>query len=232
MVDPGQVETRLDEPTAALDRAAADFVDWRPRLFGVAYRILGSTSEAEDIVQDVWLRWQTTDRTVVNDPPAFLATMATRLAINVTQSARARREACVGTWLSELPGLPGLTGTGADPALGAEQGEALEHAVLLLLEKLSPTERAAFLLREAFEYDYDQIASLLQLSEGNTRQVVSRARKRIAGERHLPVSSWKHRRTLEAFLVASRTGDLATLESLLVSDVVGYSAGTGIAHAA
>jgi RNA polymerase sigma-70 factor (ECF subfamily) len=226
MLAPGQIETRLVQPAAALDRAAADFVDWRPRLFGVAYRILGSTSEAEDIVQDVWLRWQTTDRTVVNDPPAFLATMATRLAINVTQSARVRREACGGTR------LPELAGTGADPALGVEQGEALELAVLLLLEKLSPTERAALVLREAFDYAYDQIASLLQLSEGNTRQIVSRARKRIVSERRAPVSTWKRQRFLEAFLVASRKGDLTTLESLLVSDVVGYSTGTGIAHAA
>src|SRR5262245_9178302 len=130
--------------TAVLEQAAADFVDWRPRLFGVAYRILGSTSEAEDIVQETWLRWQVTDRTVVKDPPAFLATTAARLAINVAQSARSRREAYVGSWLQEP------ADTSADPELGAEQGEALELAMLLLLEKLTPTERAAFVLREAF----------------------------------------------------------------------------------
>src|SRR5918992_5303527 len=118
------------EPTAVLEQAASAFVDWRPRLFGVAYRILGSASEAEDIVQEVWLRWQTTDRAVVKDPPAFLATTATRLAINVAQSARSRREAYVGPW------LPEPVDSSADPQLGAERGEALALAVLLLLEKL------------------------------------------------------------------------------------------------
>jgi RNA polymerase sigma-70 factor (ECF subfamily) len=148
MFDRTQDQAGLIEPIAVLDQVASEFADWRPRLFGVAFRILGSTSEAEDIVQDVWLRWQTTDRTVVNDPPAFLATMASRLAINVAQSARSRREAYVGPWLTEMPEL---VDPGADPERGAERREALELAVLLLLEKLSPTERAVFLLREAFE---------------------------------------------------------------------------------
>jgi RNA polymerase sigma-70 factor (ECF subfamily) len=214
------------ESTAVLEQAASDFVDWRPRLFGVAYRILGSSSEAEDIVQEVWLRWQTTDRTVVKDPPAFLATTATRLAINVAQSARSRREAYVGPW------LPEPVDTSTDPELGAERGEALELAVLLLLEKLTATERAAFVLREAFDYSYEQIASILQLSEANTRQLVSRARKHIASQRHGPVSSYEHRRLLEAFLVASQKGDLAALESILASDVVSYSDGGGVVHAA
>jgi RNA polymerase sigma-70 factor, ECF subfamily len=221
MLHIGQVK-----PTAVLEQAASDFVDWRPRIFGVAYRILGSATEAEDIVQEVWLRWQTTDRTVVKDPPAFLATTATRLAINVAQSARSRREAYAGPWLAEP------VDTSADPELGAERGEALELAVLLLLEKLTPTERAAFVLREAFDYSYDQIASLLRLGEANTRQLVSRARKHLASQRRGPVSSWEHRRLLESFLVASQKGDLMSLESLLAADVVRCSDGGRVVRAA
>src|SRR3954454_5513730 len=112
--------------------------------------MLGSASEAEDIVQDVWLRWQSADRRAVLDPPAFLATTTTRLAISVAQSARSRHETYVGPW------LPEPVDTSADPTLGAERGEALELAVLMLLEKLTPTERAAYILREAFDYSHRQ----------------------------------------------------------------------------
>src|SRR3954469_11104682 len=136
-------------PTPAdLDHAASVFASVRPRLFGIAYRMLGSATEAEDIVQEVWLRWQGCDRSEVLDAPAFLATTTTRLAINAAQSARSRRETYLGPW------LPEPVDTSADPPLGAERGEALELAVLLLLEHLSPTERAAYVLREAFDYPY------------------------------------------------------------------------------
>lgn len=121
-----------------LDEAAEVFADQRSRLFGIAYRMLGAAGEAEDIVQEAWVRWQTTDRTAVRDPAAFLATTTTRLAINVLRSARVRRETYVGPW------LPEPVDTGADPAAGAERGEVLELAVLFLLERLSPTERAAY----------------------------------------------------------------------------------------
>jgi RNA polymerase sigma factor (sigma-70 family) len=189
----------------------------RPRLFGIAYRMLGSAAEAEDIVQDVWLRWQATDRSVVSDPPAFLATTATRLAINFAQSARSRHETYVGPW------LPEPVDTSTDPQLGAERGEALEFAVLLLLEKLSPTERAAYVLREAFDYPYRQIAEILQLEEANTRQLVTRARQHITDGRRTPVSSTEQRRLLETFIAAAQKGDLAALEGLFASDVVSYS---------
>ena len=132
--------------TSTHDDGLSAFMSVRPRLFGIAYRMLGSAAEAEDIVQDVWVRWQTADRSLVRDAAAFLVTTATRLAINVMQSARSRRETYVGTW------LPEPVDTSADPGLGAERGEALECGVLLLLEKLSPTERAAYILREAFDY--------------------------------------------------------------------------------
>ena len=203
-----------------------EFVRVRPRLFGIAYRILGSAAEAEDIVQDVWLRWQATDRTAVLDPPAFLATTATRLAINLAQSARSRRETYVGPW------LPEPVDTSADPQLGAERGEALQFAVLLLLEKLTPTERAAYVLREAFDYPYRQIAEILQLEEANARQLVNRARQHITDERRAPVSSAEQRRLLEAFIAAAQNGDLAALEGLLASDVVSYSDGGGVVRAA
>ena len=208
------------------DDSLAQFIKVRPRLFGIAYRMLGSAAEAEDIVQDVWLRWQVTDRTVVLDPPAFLATTATRLAINLAQSARSRHEAYVGPW------LPEPVDTSTDPQLGAERGEALEFAVLLLLEKLSPTERAAYVLREAFDYPYRQIAEILQLEEANTRQLVTRARQHISEGRRAPVSSAEQRRLLEVFIAAAQQGDLAALEGLLAADAVSYSDGGGVVRAA
>jgi RNA polymerase sigma-70 factor (ECF subfamily) len=188
--------------------------------------MLGSAAEAEDIVQDVWLRWQAADRSVVLDPPAFLATTATRLAINLAQSAHSRRETYVGPW------LPEPVDTSTDPQLGAERGQALEFAVLLLLEKLSPRERAAYVLREAFDYPYRQIAAILQLEEANTRQLVARARQHISDGRRTPVSSAEQRRLLEAFIAASQRGDLSALEGLFASDVVSYSDGGGVVRAA
>jgi len=214
------VETRTD------DDALAVFVKTRPRLFGIAYRMLGTAAEAEDIVQEAWLRWQGADRSVVVDAPAFLATITTRLAINVAQSARSRREAYIGPW------LPEPVDTSADPTLGAERGQALELAVLLLLEKLTPTERAAYVLREAFDYSHGEIAGILQLSEANARQLVTRARKHIADERRASVSPEEQRRLLTAFVAAARKGDLAALENLFASDVVSYADGGGIARAA
>jgi RNA polymerase sigma-70 factor (ECF subfamily) len=188
--------------------------------------MLGSASEAEDIVQDAWLRWQGTDRSAVVDPPAFLATATTRLAITFAQSARSRRETYIGPW------LPEPVDTSGDPRLGAERAEALEFAVLLLLEKLSPTERAAYILREAFDYSYDQIAHIIRSTEANARQLVSRARKHISDGRRKPVSSREQKRLLNAFIVASQKGDLPKLEKLFASDVVSYADGGGAVHVA
>ncbi|MGW1550677.1 RNA polymerase sigma-70 factor [Streptomyces sp. NPDC002346] len=207
---------------ASLDQAAKDFLAVRPQLFGVAYRMLGSAVEAEDVVQDAWLRWQQTDRARVLEPAAFLTTVTTRLAINFAQSARVRRESYVGPW------LPEPVDTSADPHVGAERTEALQLAVLQLLEKLSPVERAAYVLREAFDYPYRQIAHILETTEANTRQLVSRARKHLAAERREPVGPADHRRLLEVFLDAARTGNLAVLEQVLAADVVSYSDGGGV----
>ncbi|MEV7885851.1 RNA polymerase sigma-70 factor [Streptomyces sp. NPDC002817] len=206
----------------ALDQATREFISVRPRLFGIAYRVLGSVAEAEDIVQDAWLRWQNTDRADVLDPTAFLATVTSRLAINLAQSARKRRESHVGPW------LPEPVDTSADPQLGAERAEALDLAVLLLLEKLNPVERAAYVLREAFEYPYPQIADMLETSEANSRQLVSRSRKRLQAERREPVSPGAHQRLLEVFLSAAQGGDLKVLEDVLTEDVVSYTDGGGV----
>jgi RNA polymerase sigma-70 factor (TIGR02957 family) len=213
------------EETAQGDGLGA-FFGVRPRLFGIAYRMLGSAAEAEDLVQDVWLRWQTTDRQAVEDAPAYLATITTRLAINVVQSARSRREAYVGIW------LPEPVDTSADPALGAQRGEALEFAVLLLLERLAPTERAAYILREAFDYPYEEIGEILKVSEANARQLVTRARKHIAEGRSRRVDADEQRRLLETFIAAAQKGELASLEALFASDVVSYSDGGGLVRAA
>lgn len=207
--------------TSELETASTIFADVRPRLFGIAYRMLGSVSEAEDIVQEVWIRWQTYDRSTVQNAAAFLATTTTRLAINVGQSARVRRETYVGPW------LPEPVDTSADPELGAVRGEALEFAVLLILEKLSPTERAAYVLRQAFDYPYEQIAEIIQQTQANARQLVSRARKRLADEKRAAVSVSEQQRLLEAFLAAARTGNLGALEELFAADVVSYSDGGG-----
>ncbi|WP_246125155.1 RNA polymerase sigma-70 factor [Cellulomonas xylanilytica] len=207
------------------DSDLAAFEDVRPRLFGIAYRMLGSVAEAEDVVQDAWLRWQGTDRRVVRNPAAFLTTTTTRLAINATTSAHARRETYVGPW------LPEPVDTTADPALGAERAEALELAVLLLLEKLGPTERAAYVLREAFGYSYREIADVLEMSEVNARQVARRAREHLESGRSAPASPARHRRLLESFVAAARVGDLDGLERLLVDDVVVRPDGGGEVHA-
>lgn len=209
----------IGSPDSGANGLAA-FVDVRARLFGIAYRILGSAAEAEDIVQDVWMRWQATDRSVVLNARAYLATTTTRLAINVIQSARARRETYVGTSLAEGVAI------GHNPHLEAERGEALDRAVRLLLETLSPTERAAYVLREAFDYRYRQIADILRLGEANIRQLVTRARKHVADRPRARVSPAERRRLLDAFN-AARQGDCAALEELFASDVAAYSDDTG-----
>jgi RNA polymerase sigma factor (sigma-70 family) len=214
------------ENADSLDQALSVFVGVRPRLFGIAYRMLGSAADAEDIVQSVWLKWQMTDRSVVREAAAFLTTATVRLAIKVAQSARTRRESYIGPW------LPEPVDTSVDPYLGAERGDALELAVLVLLEKLSPNERAAYVLREAFDYPYAQIAEILQLTETNVRQLITRARKHIASERRAPASAAEQRRLLTAFIAAAQEGNAVALEGLFAPDVASYADGGGILNAA
>ena len=200
------------------DDGLSAFLSVRPRLFGIARRMLGDSAEAEDIVQEVWLRWQMANRSVVRDAAAFLVTTTTRLAINLMQSARSRREMSVGSWLSEP------VDTSINPRLRAERGQALAFGIVVLLETLNPIERAAFILREAFDYPYRDIASVLGLEEANARQVVTRARQHVASGRRTAASSAKQRRLVDAFMAAAHHGDMARLERLLASDVDSSSA--------
>jgi len=211
----------VDGSGANLDSAVAPFNEARPRLFGIAYRMLGSVAEAEDIVQEAWLRWQQTDRAVVRNPAGFLTTVTTRLAINTAESARVRREQYVGPW------LPEPVDTSADPSLGAENAEALGSAVLMLMEKLAPGQRAAYVLRQAFDYSYDEIAEILTTSPANARQLVSRAQKHVESSRAEPVDPAKHRELLEAFVAAARDGDVKRLEQVLAAQVVSTTDSAG-----
>ena len=207
--------------TGALD----DFQTSRGRLFGIAYRMLGSVAEAEDILQDAWLRWQKVAEPIDN-PAAYLATVVTRLSLTALDSARARRETYVGPW------LPEPVDTAADPLLGAERAEALSLAVLLLLERLSPAERAAYVLHEAFAYPFPEIAEILETTPANARQLASRARTHIAHGRGRAVSPAERARLLDAFVAAATNGELATLERLLAADAVTISDGGGVVSAA
>jgi RNA polymerase sigma-70 factor, ECF subfamily len=191
---------------------AALFEMVRPRLFRIAYRVLGSASEADDVVQETWIRWQGTDRSEVRDPAAFLATTTMRLAINVTQSARARRETQIP------PQLVDAIDAASDPSLDAERRDALESALRMLMQTLAPAERAAYVLREGFDYPYRRIACVLALSEANARQLVTRARRRLGAGQLRPVGVTEHQQLLDAFLAAGRRGELASLEQLLADE--------------
>src|ERR1700722_9794695 len=212
--------------TGANDAGLSAFMSVRPRVFGIAYRMLGSAADAEDIVQDVWLRWQSINRNVIVNPAAYLATAVTRLCINAATSARARRETYVGPW------LPEPVDTSADAQLGPERDQTLKWAILVLLEKLPPTERAAYVLREAFDYPYGQIAEILRIEEANARQLVTRARKHGSEGRRTSADSAEQRKLLAAFLEAARKGDMAALEGLFAEDVVSVADGGGLVRAA
>jgi len=207
--------------TGALEQFEAN----RARMFGIAYRMLGSVADAEDIVQDAWIRWQRVTEPV-DEPGAYLATIVTRLSLTALDSAHARRETYIGPW------LPEPVDTTNDPTLGAENREALSLAVLLLLERLSPAERAAYVLHEAFAYPFAQIASILQVTDATARQLASRARRHLDRSRPTPATPAQRERLLAAFAAAAETGDLATLESLLVADIAATSDGGGVVTAA
>jgi RNA polymerase sigma factor (sigma-70 family) len=205
-----------------------DFERVRGRLFGIAYRMTGTATDAEEILQDAWLRWQETDRTAVRDPDAYLAKTVTNLSVKHLTSARARRETYVGEWLPE----PVLTGAEFD-ALGplelVAERESVSFALLLLLERLTPAERAAYVLHEAFAYGYREVADLIGTSEANARQLGSRAGKKLAAEprRQQPVDREGWRKLVERFLAAARLGEVDRLEQLLAEDVVSRADGGG-----
>ena len=195
--------------------------------FGVAYRMLGSVSEAEDVAQEALLRL-TSQEGPISEPAAWTTTVVTRLSINVLKSARAQRESYVGPWLPE----PLLEDPAPGPASRAELADSLSLALLVLLERLTPVERAAYLLREVFGYEYAQIAEIIEQSEVNSRQLVTRARKHLEANRpRFDADEAARDALLERFLAAAEEGDMEALEELLAKDAVLYSDGGGKAVA-
>jgi RNA polymerase sigma-70 factor (ECF subfamily) len=209
---------------------ADEFERHRGRLFGLAYRLLGSADEAEDAVQDAYLRFSGTDRAEIEHLGAWLAKVVTNLCLNRLTSARVRREQYVGTWLPE----PVVTADGTlGPLESAEQRDAVSMALLVLLERLTPTERAVYVLREAFGYGHREIADVLELGEANCRQLYRRAVRRIdAEERRFDPEPERQRELVASFLTAAREGDLRGLEKLLSADVTWWSDGGGKVSAA
>jgi len=187
--------------------AVQAFEQDRGRLFGIAYRMLGSVVDAEDIVQDAWIRWQSAPHEDVREPAAFLATITKRLSLNTLQSAHSRHETSASPWLRELE-------TESDPQRDAEHNEALQEAMLILLGSLNPAERAAYVLREAFVYPYERIAQIVGTTSTNARQLVSRARKRLDSNRQASRPTAEQQRLLQAFISAAQHGNLTELEAL------------------
>jgi RNA polymerase sigma-70 factor (ECF subfamily) len=201
------------------------FEQARPRLEAIAYRLLGSAAEAEDVVQETFLRWEAADVDRIEVPEAWLTKVLTNLCLNLLASARVRRESYVGRWLPE----PLLAG---DPMLGpadtAEQRESVSYAVLTLLERLSPNERAVYVLREAFDHTHREIAEMLDISEAASQQVFHRARAHVArGEARRQIDRAAARRIVEEFLAAATTGRTDELVHLLTKDAVSMGDGGG-----
>ena len=211
------------DPLAAFERE-------RGRLFGIAYRMLGSVAEAEDVLQDAWLRWQAIDHAEVENPSAYLVRLVTRLAIDTLGAARNRLTDYVGPWLPE-PLV--RSGKGDDPAALQELADDLSTAFLLLLERLTPMERAVFLLRESFDFNYREIADVVGKTEENCRQIDRRARKHLDEQRRpAPADPAEHDRLLGGFLRAIQEGDLDGMVALLAQDATLYSDGGGKVRAA
>jgi len=212
------------------DDLARVYNDLRPLLFSIAYRMLGSVSDAEDIVQDTFVRYQRAldDGLIAESPKAYLSSIATRLSLDMLKSARVRRESYVGTWLPE----PLLVDPMPDASAHAELADSLSLAFLVVLETLSPTERAVFLLREVFDFGYDEIAAMVGKTTDNCRQLLVRAKKRVDERRPRFEASREQRAALaERFFAAVQVGDLAGLQQLLAADVTFAGDGGGKAPA-
>jgi RNA polymerase sigma-70 factor (ECF subfamily) len=222
-----------DRPTAAhqdehnaakLAVRLATFSEHRGLLFSIAYRMLGTVTDAEDMLQEAFIRWQQAECAEVRLPRAFLVTIISRLCINHLQSARVQREEYVGQWLPE----PIVTNTSSDPLALLRIDESLSMAFLVLLERLTPMERAVFLLREVFEYDYSEIAKVLDQTEANCRQILRRARLHIGNLRpRFKSSERKKNDLLREFREASISGDLERLAALLAEEAILHSDGGG-----
>lgn len=205
------------------------FQEHRALLFGIAYRMLGSVSEAEDMVQETFVRWQRQTVSEIKSAKAWLTATITRLCIDYLRSARKRREEYVGIWLPEP--LVETSDEGADKAAGL--ADSLSTAFLVLLETLTPAERAVFLLREVFEYDYSEIGRIIEKNEANCRQMVRRAKEHLAeGKSRFHAVPGHHERLVQQFLETCREGDTTRLLSLLSEDAVIYSDGGGKVPAA
>ena len=214
----------MPDPGTGNDNRTALFSEHRRLLFSIAYRMVGSASDAEDIVQETYLRWSQADTTGVQSAKSYLATTATRLALDHLQSARVRREVYVGPWLPEP-----LVGVGADdPVAAMDVADSLSIAFLVLLERLTPAQRAAFLLREVFSFEYPEIARIVGTSEANARQLVQRAKQHVAAGRPRFASDAGHADKLTRhFLEACKSGQLEGLVSLLSSEAVAWADGGG-----
>jgi RNA polymerase sigma-70 factor, ECF subfamily len=199
-----------------MSTADQDFLELRPRMFGLAYRMLGSRADADDVLQDAWLRWQGCERRELRSPEAWLTTVVTRLSIDRLRAAKKEREAYTGTWLPE----PLVDEEPATPEQASELASDVSMAFLMVLERLAPEERAAFLLREVFDVDYPEVAQMLGKTEASCRQILHRAKERVRRERpRFQVSPEAHRRLLDRFIAATRSGRSEDLLPLFAKDV-------------
>ena len=200
------------------------FTSTRPLLFSIAYRMLGSVADAEDLVQEAFVRWLEAPEAEVRAPRAYLATIVSRLAINQLQSARSKRETYVGPWLPE----PLVTEYAPDPSEPIELAESLSMAFLLMLERLSPTERAVLLLHDVFDFDYSEVAHIVDKSEANCRQLLVRAKKHLGESRtRFDVDPAQADRLLHRFTEAARAGDIDGLLGVLAEDITLWADGGG-----
>ena len=208
--------------TPSADIAAFDAL--RARLFGIAYRMLGIRADAEDVLQDAWLRWREADHAALHSHEAWLVTVVTRLAIDRLRAARTEREAYIGAWLPE----PIVEADERTPESLAEFAGDVSLAFLHVLERLAPEERAAFLLRQVFDYDYGEVAEMLGKREPAVRQMVHRASERVRHERpRFAVAPEKHRDLLQKFIAAAQSGQRAAIRALLADDVLSLGDGGG-----
>lgn len=203
----------------------ASFTEHKPLLFGIAYRMLGSVAEADDMVQETWLRWQRQNEAEVQSPKAWLVSAITRLCIDQLRSARRTREEYYGVWLPE----PLVESSEPSPQESAALADSLGMAFMLMLEALSPVERATFLLREVFDYDYPDIARIVGKSEANCRQIVRRAKTSLprTTEPVAPPPDARAREVVQRFLAAARSGNVQDLLAVLADDVTLYTDGGG-----
>jgi RNA polymerase sigma factor (sigma-70 family) len=210
----------MDSPTAL-------FQQHRPRLFALAYRMLGTPADAEDVLHDAWLRWHAQDTAALDDPEAWLVTVSTRLALDRLRHAKVERERYIGPWLPEP-----LVADAEHPEATLERGETLTLSFLLLLERLSPEERAAFLLHDVFDYSHGEAAAILGIAEDACRQRVHRARTRLReGRPRFSVDAATQRRLLERFAAAMAQPSLESLQALFAEDAIQISDGGGLARA-